>query len=455
MYRPDAPFTKTSFRKLLGDNHLWTTSMVDLMNVIIEVVKTAERGCSVLDKQEMDRFSVSQILQPLKMNLVQIERITSAPLNINAFITKNGRHSLMVNTPSVRERFARDFNAACQPLSHFSNQNIFRNWVDTSRGKPRVITDINKAIAEKQFSVIKNIHFGKVKTIFETLYSHYFLESQFSRHSRSLSQHVMGYRAGIDQLNHARYHINSKTLITIDIKSFFDTICMKDMVMKNQLLKVLHTSFELQTGYPFVPETFKYQYMYEFLVDYYSMINVAWLTLMQFFTYNGGLPTGAPYSPVFSNIILAPIDNWISNTFLPSKNDVVYTRFADDMAFSTTAGIVNGKFNLSIEDCKAIEAQLNDYGFKLNYDKTKIMPPGKCKTVYGLVIDQSNPSDPRLTVGRDRKRELMTILANTPMEELDDSTRGTMAWIQSVNEQYFNDLINASQQHLRSGSDAS
>lgn len=56
--------------------------------------------------------------------------------------------------------------------------------------------------------------------------------------------------------------------------------------------------------------------------------------LAQLCTHNGILPQGAPSSPALANIIFNPIDQQILNSI--STKDITYTRYADDLIFSSS-----------------------------------------------------------------------------------------------------------------------
>jgi hypothetical protein len=65
----------------------------------------------------------------------------------------------------------------------------------------------------------------------------------------------------------------------------------------------------------------------------YSIGEEAATTIAQIACLNGILPQGAPSSPVITNMICVPLDNALMH--LAKKAGCVYTRYADDITFST------------------------------------------------------------------------------------------------------------------------
>ena len=101
----------------------------------------------------------------------------------------------------------------------------------------------------------------------------------------------------------------------------------------------------------------------------------------------GHLPQGAPTSPMLANIAMFQADTAIARE--ASDFGLVYTRYADDLTFSTS--------DIEFSREKAKEFVLNIYktiskfGFSPNLSKTKIVPPRARKLVLGLLVDSPTP----------------------------------------------------------------
>jgi hypothetical protein len=111
----------------------------------------------------------------------------------------------------------------------------------------------------------------------------------------------------------------------------------------------------------------------------------------------GHLPQGAPTSPLLANIVVYGLDVALSK--LAAKYDMVYTRYADDITFSTST-VAWSKVN-AIELLRQGHEVLRSHGFRPNHAKAHIVPPGSRKIMLGLAVGDSVP---RLT--RDFKNKL-------------------------------------------------
>lgn len=105
----------------------------------------------------------------------------------------------------------------------------------------------------------------------------------------------------------------------------------------------------------------------------------------------GHLPQGAPTSPMLANIAMSAADAELNT--LARAAGMTYTRYADDLVFSTrdsgftrdmASGIVGPAYRI-----------LGKYGFSPNVAKTEIIPPRARKVVLGLLVDEPAPRLPR------------------------------------------------------------
>ncbi|MBJ7437819.1 MAG: RNA-directed DNA polymerase [Sphingopyxis sp.] len=112
----------------------------------------------------------------------------------------------------------------------------------------------------------------------------------------------------------------------------------------------------------------------------------------------GFLPQGAPTSPMLSNLVMVGMDKLLAA--LATAEGLTYTRYSDDITFSTTGAYDRQR---ATEVIRSTSRLLRTIGLKVNDQKTRVVPPGARKIVLGLLVD--NP-EPRLSRDfRDRLRQ--------------------------------------------------
>lgn len=104
----------------------------------------------------------------------------------------------------------------------------------------------------------------------------------------------------------------------------------------------------------------------------------------------GHLPQGAPTSPMLANLAMHSADQEL--TSWANKHGLIYTRYADDLIFSTAdksfdrdkaAAVIRGVYRI-----------VGRFGLSPNVAKTQVIPPRARKIVLGLLVDGK---EPRLT----------------------------------------------------------
>ena len=94
---------------------------------------------------------------------------------------------------------------------------------------------------------------------------------------------------------------------------------------------------------------------------------------------------------MLANFAVAALDNQLY--LLASEKGLIYTRYADDLTFSTQRSDYHrGEASSLIRMTYDI---LRRFGFSPNIAKTRIVPPGGRKVVLGLLVDRDSPRLPR------------------------------------------------------------
>lgn len=158
-------------------------------------------------------------------------------------------------------------------------------------------------------------------------------------------------------IDNAKNHTKSRMVLNIDLKDFFTQIHfgrVRGMLMNKP----------------------------------YSLSDEAATTIAQISCVDGFLPQGSPSSPVLTNMICKPLDNQLLK--LSKKNKIKYTRYADDITFSTygnfSHNIVFGEVgNLRLG--RELEDILTRNSFLVNEDKIFLNSNQNRQEVTGLIVN--------------------------------------------------------------------
>jgi hypothetical protein len=154
---------------------------------------------------------------------------------------------------------------------------------------------------------------------------------------------------------------------------------------------------------------------------------------------------------MLSNVLMFDFDTRI--TELLAKDRVVYTRYADDLTFSAPrAGFLNGVIRAVARTVRALQYPK----LEINAEKTTFITSKYHRVVTGLTIT----NDDRVTIGRERKRQLhaavhQALLSRLSSDEL-QVLAGALAYVNSVEpdflsvlrRRYGSDTVVAIQRHV-------
>ena len=115
--------------------------------------------------------------------------------------------------------------------------------------------------------------------------------------------------------------------------------------------------------------------------------------------YKGKLPQGSPSSPVITNLICSILDRRLAT--IAQKYRMTYTRYADDLTFSTNRrDFLENKDELISE----LYAVIDKSGFKVNRNKTRVLFWNSRQEVTGLVVNK------KISVKREFYKETRAML---------------------------------------------
>lgn len=218
---------------------------------------------------------------------------------------------------------------------------------------------------------------------------HWILENILQKVSVNESAH--GFLAEKNIVSNARPHLGAKIVVNFDLKDFFPSIIysrVKGVFRSLGYSEAISTIFALICTAPDVEEV---------EIDgktYFVAIS------------ERHLPQGAPTSPYLTNILCKRLDKGLST--LAKNYDFAYTRYADDLTFSTQ----NDGKNLS-DFINKVRYVVEKQGLTINEEKTRILRRGRQQEVTGIVVND------KISVDRKTLRKFRAVLHQAETKGLD------------------------------------
>lgn len=216
-------------------------------------------------------------------------------------------------------------------------------------------------------------------------------------------QAATAYRPGLGIKHNAQEHMGKKFLLRLDFKDFFPSIT-QDLV------------------FTYIKDKFPNQLQEEYL--FFSKIVCR----------HGKLTIGAPTSPLISNLIFYDFDKTLS--VQTRMFGITYTRYADDLYFSTNEQNILANVRSSV----ITTLKHHNLPITLNDDKSVFTSKKRLRAVTGIILT----SDNKLSVGRTRKRMIKTLVFKfknghlSKVEQL--SLKGQISYIASVEPEFLRSL---------------
>ena len=199
--------------------------------------------------------------------------------------------------------------------------------------------------------------------------------------------HAHGFVRGRSTVTNARPHQGREIVINLDLQDFFPTITfprVRGVFVKLGYSPAVATILALLcTESPRRTMTYDGR-------DYHVAVG------------ERGLPQGACTSPALSNQVAYRLDRRLQG--LAHKHGFHYTRYADDLTFSTSSGR-----RVSVPFFQArVRHVIQDEGFAVQLKKGRVQRAAGRQTVTGIVVNDGN----KLGLPREEVRRLRAILHN-------------------------------------------
>jgi retron-type reverse transcriptase len=181
--------------------------------------------------------------------------------------------------------------------------------------------------------------------------------------AKPFSQISHGFKRGLSIRTNAKKHRNQRYLFNVDLTDFFGSI-----------------NFGRVRGF--------------FIKDKRFHLNPKVATIFaQIACFKQSLPQGSPCSPVISNLIGNILDTHLVR--LAARTGCIYTRYADDLTFSTNKRYFPRSIAIQSDDDNHIWMAgpellrlVNHSGFEINQKKTRMQYRDSRQEVTGLVVNK-------------------------------------------------------------------
>lgn len=219
------------------------------------------------------------------------------------------------------------------------------------------------------------------------------------------------YRHGISIRTNAAAHAKNGPILKMDFKDFFPSITDRDWHLYCQKHSLFGGDFE----------------------------DVRITTNILFHKYRGTpylrLAIGAPSSPLLSNLLMYDFDAKIGE--LVSRDQVTYTRYADDLTFSAKR---TGFLTRVKESLRQAIREVPFPALTINEDKTVLATPKYKRMVTGLILT----NDGGVSVGYRRKRQIRAAMHHQTLGRLDVAAQarlaGMLAFVNAVEPEFLDRL---------------
>ena len=204
---------------------------------------------------------------------------------------------------------------------------------------------------------------------------------------------AFAYIQGRSAVQCARKHEDARWLIKIDIKDFFHSIDER-MIYWTFLERGAQTYVSFILARLLTRAVNSEQEIYRQLPRKYKR-NIRHSLTKKFGVLEkrlGFLPQGGPASGAVSNLVCFDLDNRLSE--LATSNSLTYTRYADDIVFSSPTS-----FDRIFAErvLRAASMIIRKKGFHLNPEKTRIVPPGARRQILGVLVGEPGLRLPKKT----------------------------------------------------------
>lgn len=150
-----------------------------------------------------------------------------------------------------------------------------------------------------------------------------------------------------------------------------------------------------------------------------------------------GLGIGAPSSPIISNVVMYELDEIFTQIAKSFSSVSIYSRYADDITFSTNIKNACSSF---YEQVETVLTTINIPSLAINKSKTIYCDRSGKRQITGLIITPNG----EISIGRKNKRYIKSLLFNFRDNKLNDKLvnylKGYISFILDNEPDFYNSL---------------
>lgn len=264
---------------------------------------------------------------------------------------------------NIKDVISRDIDVPISMIDKaiaLARQQVKKFTIPKKNGENRLVVQPSKKLKTIQYWLIINI--------FEKMAIH---------------DAAIAYRDGKSIFDNAQLHKDNRFFVKLDFKDFFPSLKFSDLIPR-----VIQWHSENNPEWPLD------EYAYE-------------LIRLSCFFHGDALAVGYPSSPIISNLVMIDFDASVSTLINDKKKygDMVYTRYADDLVFSSNK---QGISHILLKEISNLISISKSPILTLNTKKTKIgSSSGGTASVTGLKIC----NDGHITIHRKQKDHIRLLLS--------------------------------------------
>lgn len=272
-------------------------------------------------------------------------------------MSKNNKLSLLKsanNTKDLSEVLSVPFQALTYALYGLNRLRLPKYTTFTIPKKDGTERKINAPVKD-----LKDIQ-KKVSALLQECFRIICILEGHREHDKEITSISHGFIKGKSIITNAIPHKNSRYVLNLDLKDFFGQIHFGRV----------YGFFKSNKHFELEDEVAK------------ALANIC--------CYQSGLPQGAPTSPIVSNLIAGILDIRLAS--LAKKHSCFYTRYADDLTFSTNLKVFPKELAILENGSVTIGTSLNKVidkcGFEVNIKKNRLQFCDSRQDVTGLIVNK-------------------------------------------------------------------